>query len=248
MMDDAKPSTWPVSNNNLTSNEQIIDSLSPIIYNKGASLLRLLEYLVGEEKFRSAVIEAIAMPGGNGMLSTFFSSLSSETLLNTSVNVEEFLRSWLEERNYPLVTVDFLPGNGSSNASVIFRQTRYLASVSLNDSALDRNYLWKIYMECQVGGVANEEGVDLTANIEPTTRKFLFETATETLELSRGDYAWIKCNKDFYSYQVTEYVSYTDDPHLLWEYFDQLFDQVRDVPIALVIFIEQGSVGSVLRE
>ena len=227
MMDDAKPSIWPVSNKDFTSNEQIIDSLSPMTYSKGASLLRLLENVVGDEKFQAAVIDALTAPGGSGILTTFYSSLSSEPILGTTVTPEAFLRSWIEERNYPLVTVDFIPGNDSSNATAIFRQTRYLGSFSLNDSSLDRNYLWKIYMECQVGGVIAGESVNLTGNIEPTTRKFLLQTATETVDLLNGDYAWIKCNKDFYSYQVTEYVSYTDDSHLLWEYFELLFNQVR---------------------
>lgn len=239
MMDDAKPSIWPVSNKNFTSNEQIIDSLSPITYSKGASLLRLLEYVVGEEKFQAAVIDALSAPGGSGILSDFYSSLNSEPLPGTTVTPEEFLRSWVEERNYPLVTVDFIPGNDSSNTVVIFRQTRYLGSVSLDDSALDRNYRWKIYIECQVGGLNGEESVNLTGNIEPTTRKFLLQNATETLELPNGDYAWIKCNKDFYSYQVTEYVSYTDDSHLLWEYFELLFSQVRTLTkIQLSVLIE----------
>jgi aminopeptidase N len=228
MMDDSKPSIWPVSNKDLIGNDQIVDSVSAFIYGKGASLLRLLEHIIGEQRFQSAIHNALSADNQSSLSNAFFLTLNNETILSSDIKPEAFLRSWLEERNYPIVTVDFLPSNSTSpNTTVTFRQSRYLGSVSLNDSSLDRDYTWKIYMECQLGGSSIGDTVNLTSNIELMTEKFIFQSAIQTLEFPNKNYQWIKCNKDFYSYQVTEYVSYSDDQHLLWQYFDLLFREVE---------------------
>ncbi len=41
MIDDFKPNIWPISNKNLTNNQQILDYLSINIYSKGASSIRI---------------------------------------------------------------------------------------------------------------------------------------------------------------------------------------------------------------
>jgi aminopeptidase N len=223
MMNDFKPSISPVSNKNLTNNEEILDYLSPDIYSKGASLLRLLEYIAGNETFQTAVRDIFSVTDVSNVLNTFYSNFDFNTLLNTTtITAEEFLRSWLEERNYPIVTIDFIP----NNKTLIFRQTRYFGSFALDNSALDPNYVWNIYMECDIGGFQNETDYNLTANYVSSRLKFIFQSSTEVIQLSDDEYIWIKCNKDFYSYQVTEYVSYEEDKHALWQRFELLFNEV----------------------
>ena len=214
MMDDFKPSIWPVSNKNLTTNEQILDYLSISVYSKGASLLRLLDYLSGNETFQTAVRSILPINNLPTILPTFYSNFNLSTVLGATTT-EEFLRSWLEEKNYPIVTVSLMTNNDTTkNTTLTFRQTRYFGSFALNNTLLDTKYNWKIYMECDLGGMIEDDQWNLTANYEPSKIKFLFESDTEVVELE-GEYLWIKCNKDFYSYQVTEYVSYGEDKHAL---------------------------------
>ena len=233
MMDDAKPSTRPVSNANLASNEQILDCLSPSAVSKGASLLRLLEHILGANTFQAAVIDAIQSNNGSDALTGFYSNMNTGIAVNSSVTVPSLLRTWLEERNYPIVTVDVVRNNDTTQntTTLVFRQSRYLASPSFNTSALTPNYLWNIYLECQLGGSTDGNGQNLTSNVEMTTRKFLLETPTTTVELKDVDFLWIKCNKDFYSYVVTEYVTNDDDQLRLYDYFELLFNTVGSIEL-----------------
>jgi aminopeptidase N len=220
MIDDFKPNIWPISNRNLTNNQQILDSLSIHIYSKGASLFRLLEYIVGIERFQIAVRNILLIND----LNTFYSNF--DTLLNTTITVEEFIRSWIEERNYPLVTINFISNN---DTTLIFHQTRYLG---LNDSSLDSNYAWKIYMECDLGGLHDVDGWNYTANYAPSKLKFIFDSSTYNITLPDVEYLWIKCNKNFYSYQITEYVSDGEDIYGLWRTFEYLFTEVCKILFA----------------
>ncbi|CAF0728875.1 unnamed protein product [Adineta steineri] len=223
MMDDFKPSMWPISNHNLTNNEEILDYLSTHIYSKGASLLRLMEYMVGNDTFQTAVRSIFNETDVSNILNTFYSNLVLPAALNTSITAEDFFHSWLDERNYPIVTVDFIPSNGTENKTTItFFQARYFGSFALDSSSLDPNYKWKIYMECDLGGSKDGDIWNLTDNHAPKKINFMFDSSTETFELD-GEYLWIKCNKDFYSFQVTEYVYKGGDPHTLWQAFELVF-------------------------
>jgi aminopeptidase N len=231
MMDDSKPSIWPVSNQNLTNNDEILDYLSPKIYSKGAALLRLVEYIVSVEAFQTAVTNILSISDTSNVLNSFYSNLNFNTTLNTTVTIEEFVRSWVEERNYPVVTIHLISGDDNDtmkNTTLVFRQTRYLGSPFLDDSSLDLNYRWKIYMECQLGGLYDGDLWNLTTNLAPSPLKFIFESSTETIVLPDVNYLWIKCNKDFYSYQVTDYVSYGENQHVLWQFFQLIFNEVCD--------------------
>ncbi|CAF4382051.1 unnamed protein product, partial [Adineta steineri] len=90
MMDDFKPSMWPISNHNLTNNEEILDYLSTHIYSKGASLLRLMEYVVGNDTFQTAVRSIFNETDVSNILNTFYSNLILPAALNTSITAEDF--------------------------------------------------------------------------------------------------------------------------------------------------------------
>jgi aminopeptidase N len=215
MIDDFKPNILPISIQNLTNNQQILDSLSINIYSKGASLLRLLEYIAGIEAFQSAVQNILPIDDPSNVLNTFYSNF--ESILNTTTTVEEFLRPWLEEPNYPIVTIDFIPQNGTNqNTTLIFRQNRYSGSFGNT-----QNSTWIIYIECDLGG----DTLNLTANYGPSKIRFLFDSSIQTFEFNEG-YLWIKCNKNFYSYQVTEYIFDGEDKYQLWRNLEFLFNEV----------------------
>ena len=227
MIDDFKPSILPISNKNLTTNEQILDSLSIDLYSKGAALLRLLEYIVGIDEFQSAVRNILPIDDLPTVLTVFYSSFNP--LLDTSITIEEFLRPWLEERNYPIVTIDFLPKNETNqNATIIFRQNRYTGSFASSQSSI-----WNIYMECDLGGIDESGAMNLTANYNASRIKFLLQSSVYTVELSdEEEYLWIKCNKDFYSYHLNEYIFDGENRYSLWSSFQSLFREVSEVEVS----------------
>lgn len=223
MIDDFKPSILPISNKNLTTNEQILDSLSIDLYSKGAALLRLLEYIVGVDEFQSAVRNILPVNDLSNVLTVFYSSFNP--LLDSSITVDEFLRSWLEERNYPIVTIEFLPKNETNqNTTIIFRQNRYTGLF-----ASEQTSTWNIYIECDLGGTDESGMENLTSNYNQSRIKFLLQSSVYTLELNNEDYLWIKCNKDFYSYHVNEYIFNGEDKYNLWKSFQLLFREVCHV-------------------
>lgn len=227
MMDDFKPSIWPVSNKNLTNNDEILDYLSINVYSKGASLLRLVDYIFGDTQFLQAVKNILPITDVSNILPTFYSQFDLPTVLNTTITTEEFLRSWLEEINYPLVTIDWIPSSPESNITKLtFRQARYYGSYVLDDTGLDLNYLWKVYMECDLGGSYDANTWDVMDNYAPSRLKFMFDQPNITIELENEEYLWIKCNKNFYSFQVTEYIYKEGNPFDIWGYFEELVPQV----------------------
>lgn len=228
MMDDMKPSSWRVSNKNLTNNQDIIESLSPLIYSKGASILRLVDYIVGEEQFKNSLISSGASSNKPSKLNDFYAALGSDNILNSTTTAESMIRSWVEEQNYPVVTVEFNPTNESNpDLRLAFRQNRFTGNYFGTDSGINLNYIWRIYMECQLGGSEtidfdNSSGLD-----DVETIQFVLDTETKEIILPNSTHLWIKCNKDFYSFLVTDY-DYNDfDRQTIWERFESLTYEVR---------------------
>jgi hypothetical protein len=59
------------------------------------------------------------------------------------------MKNWLEEQNYPLLNVNLTVENNETK--VIFTQSRFIISNALNSSELDKNYRWKINIQCVLG-------------------------------------------------------------------------------------------------
>ena len=233
MSHDFKPSILPISNRNITTNEQILDSLSVDLYSKGAALFRLLEYLVEPDQFQSAVRNVLPVSDLSNVLTTFYTSF--DVLLNTSMTVDEFLRPWLEERNYPIVTIEFIPQNETyQNTTIIFRQNRYSGSLPSNQGSI-----WNIYIECDLGGTDHSGLSNLTDNYKESEINFLFKSSVYTWELPNEEYLWIKCNKDFYSYHLTEYLFDGENRFGLWRSFQSLFKEEVKICFFEIDFISE---------
>jgi glutamyl aminopeptidase len=144
MWDDAKPSSHPIIVKNVTSAAQITSLFDSITYAKGASILRMLEKIVGSDKFRLALQEYLKINAFDvGDPSVFYNKLFG------NMSGEDFMKNWLEELNYPLLNVNLTVENGETK--VVFTQSRFIISNALNASALDKNYRWKIHVQCVLG-------------------------------------------------------------------------------------------------
>ncbi|UJR08425.1 hypothetical protein I4U23_012695 [Adineta vaga] len=195
MWDDAKPSSHPIVVQNLTDPGEITSLFDSITYSKGASILRMLELLAGTERFRNGLQEYLKLNAFSvGDPSYFYNNLF------TNINGEAFIKTWLEEKNFPLVNVTLLIENGDTK--VTFTQSRFIISNALDISQLNSNYRWKIKIQCILGG--NYPSSD-TTNVGGTTLDFLLETEQATETISGKSYSWIKCNRHFVNYHLTQY-------------------------------------------
>lgn len=144
MWDDAKPSSHSIVVNNITDVNEIIGLLDAIAYSKGASMIRMLEKMVGSEKFRAGLQEYLVVNAFDvGDLDQFFNGLLKD------MGGAGFIKTWLNELNYPLLNVNLQVESGETR--LVFTQSRFIISNALNSSGLDSNYRWKIHVQCVLG-------------------------------------------------------------------------------------------------
>jgi hypothetical protein len=197
MWDDAKPSSHAIVVQNVTSPAEITSLFDSITYSKGASILRMLEKIVGSNTFRDGLRDYLTLNAFDvGNPSIFYNRLF------TNISGEEFMKNWLEELNYPILNVHLKVDNNGTLIS--FNQSRFIISNALDSSNLTNDYRWKISIQCVLGG--NYSDSDLV-NIGDDTIDFILETEHESQYLPGKYYTWIKCNRDFQGFYVTEYSS-----------------------------------------
>ncbi|CAF1272229.1 unnamed protein product [Rotaria sp. Silwood1] len=197
MWDDAKPSSHPVVVQNVTSAAEITSLFDSITYSKGASILRMLEKIVGANTFRDGLRDYLKMNAFNiGDPSIFYNNLFK------NISGETFMKNWLQELNYPILHVDLKVNDNGTH--ITFNQSRFIISNTLDVSNLNENYRWMINIQCVLGG--NYSDSDIT-NLGEDTIDFILETEQEIQFLPGKFYTWIKCNRDFQGFFVTKYSS-----------------------------------------
>lgn len=66
--------------------------------------------------------------------------------------------------------------------------------------------MWKIHLQCKAGGTYNAAGTTTQHIIGDVVEFEYFLTSNEGfIDLSRR-FTWVKCNRDFKGYYVTEYL------------------------------------------
>lgn len=144
MWDDAKPSSHPIVVQNVITAADITSLFDSITYSKGASILRMLEKIVGADTFRDGLrdyLQTNSFDIGNPTI--FYNNLF------TNISGEKFMKNWLEELNYPLLNVHLtLDDNGTY---IKFNQTRFIISNALDASNLTSDYRWMIGIQCILG-------------------------------------------------------------------------------------------------
>lgn len=212
MWDDAKPSSHAIVVQNVSSAADITSLFDSITYSKGASILRMLEKMVGSDRFRDGLRDYLSLNAFDvGDPSDFYNKLF------TNFSGEEFMKNWLEELNYPILRVHLkVETNGTL---IIFNQSRFIISDALDASNLTNDYRWKINLQCVLGSRilfakhirslfsgGNHSDSDLV-NIGDDTIDFILETERESRFLFEKFYTWIKCNRHFQGFYVTQYLS-----------------------------------------
>ena len=133
------------------------------------------------------------------------------------------MKNWLEELNYPILNVHLkVDTNGTS---ITFNQSRFIISNALDSSNLTNDYRWKISIQCVLGGNHSNSEID------NNTIDFILETEQESQYLPGKFYTWIKCNRDFQGFYVTQYSSESSSS---WQHFSSVLEAQ---PIVSLIFV-----------
>ncbi|CAF4170650.1 unnamed protein product, partial [Adineta steineri] len=101
----------------------------------------------------------------------------------------------------PLVNIDLNIENNSTKLT--FTQSRFILSDIFNISHLNKDYRWKINLECVLGGNHNSDS-DII-DIGNDKINFILDDEQKIQIISDKSYSWIKCNRDFQSFHVTKY-------------------------------------------
>ena len=231
MWDDAKPSSHPIVVQNITSPSDITSLFDSITYSKGASILRMLEKIVGSDTFRDGLRDYLTSNAFDvGDPSDFYNKLFA------NISGEAFMRNWLEEMNYPLLHVHLQ--SDDNGTSVTFNQSRFIISDALDASRLNSDYRWKISIQCVLGSsgqigtrverrcllsLGDFEFDSNSTDMGGKTIDFLLETREESQVFPEQFYTWIKCNRHFQGFYVTQYSS-TSAMTSNWQDFSSILD------------------------
>ncbi|KAJ8380417.1 hypothetical protein SKAU_G00011950 [Synaphobranchus kaupii] len=175
---DALNSSHPVSTTVATP-EQVAEMFDSVSYEKGASVLLMLNSVLSEEKFQNGITAYLnTYKSKNTGNDDLWNSLSQVAKL--SFNVSDMMDTWTLQKGFPLVTVK---RNGTR---VKLSQEHFLLSVDSGNSTAKpvSSNLWHIPLTY----------VNDSCSLGPECRQVvLFTTKTMTLDIPEG-VKWLKFN------------------------------------------------------
>ncbi|KAJ8961758.1 hypothetical protein NQ318_021359 [Aromia moschata] len=212
---DATLSSHPIVQTVVTP-DQITEIFDTISYNKGASILRMLESTVGEENFQKGVTNYLKKYAySNAVTANFLTEIQG--VIGNSWDVAEMMNTFTVQMGYPLLTVSVDGDNYT------LTQSRFLKdpTASYNSSESIYGYKWTI-------------PVTYVTDLGKSTDLILFKYSDDKITIQKPTGAtWIKFNYDQVGYYRVTYpdqewnnlfsnyesLSTSDRTHLLEELF-----------------------------
>ncbi|CAB4062909.1 ENPEP [Lepeophtheirus salmonis] len=199
--------------------DQISEIFDKISYNKGSSILRMLENFMGDEEFRIGVSRFLdKYKFDNAVTEDLWTEL--EKISSQNLPIARIMRTWTKQMGFPLITVSRIKDN-------MYRcsQSRFLSnpeSESLSTSS-PYNYKWEIPLTW--------------INENKEVQRLWLTPEEEFVEISiPSSLRWLKFNEGQYGYYRVNY------PTNEWEEFAKLLETKSDV------LGVTDSVGNLLRE
>ncbi len=135
------------------------------------------------------------------------------------ISPQDYMEQWLMQKNYPVVYIEIKTNATTGNTVINFKQDRFLLSEDELPGLIDFSpfkYIWPIYLKCRAGGYINPYNGKKEHLKDGTVDFNYFLVGKEgSIELD-SSYSWIKCNKDFKGYYLTDY------PVEIYEAFNEL--------------------------
>ncbi|CAJ1068864.1 leucyl-cystinyl aminopeptidase [Xyrichtys novacula] len=184
---DALNSSHPVSTE-VNSPEQVEEMFDSVSYEKGASILLMLNAsLPSEQQFRKGIIQYLKQFSGlNADTNDLWNSLTEVEVSTQHLNVSEMMSSWTSQKGFPLVTVS------RQGDQVTFTQEHFLLT---SDNATHTSSLWNIPVTY----------VNDSCSLDPNCRQvFSLKTKSGTLKIPES-VKWLKLNYRNTGFYVVDY-------------------------------------------
>ncbi len=177
--------------------DEINSVFDTIAYNKGASVIRMMEDFMGPQDFRRGISNFLRkFAYQNAITEDLLKELSASS--TEGLNVTEIMNTWTRQKGFPVLVVS----QRDSNGMVSLTQERFLSSSSAHNESSPYGFKWEIPLSYKT---SNDSAVKRT----------WFHSDQDKLELSiPGD--WIKFNVGQYGYYRVQY------PLSDWEKFATL--------------------------
>ncbi|XP_034026064.1 LOW QUALITY PROTEIN: leucyl-cystinyl aminopeptidase [Thalassophryne amazonica] len=167
--------------------EQVAEMFDSVSYEKGASLLLMLNVSVtGHEQFRKGIIEYLKKFSGSNTETNDLWNTLTQVEVHQHQNVSEMMTSWTSQKGFPLVTVSL------KGQMVTLKQEPFLLT---SDSSMHTSSLWNIPVSY----------VNDSCSLMPEcSQVFTLKTKSETLKLP-GSVKWLKLNFRNTGYYIVDY-------------------------------------------
>lgn len=166
--------------------DQITEIFDSITYNKGASIIRMIEDFVGADNFRKGVTDYL-----NEM--KYLNADSDDLLRNlkkyTDLDIYSIVNTFIRQKGIPVVTVS------RDGSNILLTQKRFLTDPesAKNETVVSEfDYKWSI-------------PITYFSDVNSTVQRVWFNHTMEKLTLDIGNANWVKINKDQIGYYRVNY-------------------------------------------
>jgi puromycin-sensitive aminopeptidase len=163
-----------------------------LTYEKGASVLRMLEQFIGPDKFKSGVNSYLLK---HQFANTETNDLWQSLAAASGAPVQEIMNSWIFQEGYPMISADL----DSNKKSVSLSQRRFYY---LDDKAKDRGqeiYQVPILLRAKVKG--EDKLIEKTLLLKDKSTEIAFDKDIEWLVINAGGSGFYRVN---YSAELRE--------------------------------------------
>ncbi|XP_031332735.1 glutamyl aminopeptidase-like isoform X3 [Photinus pyralis] len=236
MSTDATPASHPIVKT-VETPDQITEIFDAITYNKGASVLRMLDHAISEKVFQKGVTNyLLAHKWGNAVTQDLWDEL--QKLVPETTNITDIMSTWTVQMGYPIVTVN------ENNDTYVLTQKRFLKDYSKpgNVSSI-YGYKWSIPIT-----YITDKGISQTNTI-------WFKHDQSNLKIKKPEgIRWIKFNHNQVGYYRVNYspaywnvlaknikdMTISDKTHLIEESFSiaESGDLSYSIPLELTKYLE----------
>ncbi|XP_066157252.1 glutamyl aminopeptidase-like isoform X3 [Euwallacea fornicatus] len=173
----------------VTSPDEITAIFDTISYNKGASILRMLENTVGADNFQTAVTNYLKkFQFGNAVTKNFLDEI--QAVVDPSFDVSQMMDTFTVQMGYPVLNVTY----NQSSRNYTLRQKRFLKDPNATyDSNTTYGYKWSVPVT-YITDLGRSEGHIL----------FPYDQESITVQLPENA-TWLKFNYDQVGYYRVNY-------------------------------------------
>ncbi|GAU99349.1 hypothetical protein RvY_10367-2 [Ramazzottius varieornatus] len=195
---DSYPTSHPLWNPNVTSRVQIDNMFSRITYQKGASVYRMIEAVMGTDNFYAALRAYFQTNKGKGSVTPpdLFEAFTNQ--MNGRINITQRFDKWFTTNGFPLVSM----AQGSNKNKYTVSQRRFmLGNVNASSGQMDRT--WQVPFHYQTKDRSGNLVSNLGQEGYASEGSWL---AGPTRSIDVGEHEWILANvghKGFYRVNYT---------------------------------------------